>query len=128
MRISDWSSDVCSSDLADGGRHGVVDGADAGGDPGTVLVDQAAAAGQEAANGCCAAGGRVVMWPTFNAPGQRRSACSLTQDYRCGSTRCLGVDGGVSAELDLCAGHRSSVITIFPGARQCWAKTKQRRR
>src|SRR3546814_10123725 len=66
MRISDWSSDVCSSDLADGGRHGVVDGADAGGDPGTVLVDQAAAAGQEAANGCCAAGGRVVMWPTFN--------------------------------------------------------------
>src|SRR3546814_1713807 len=29
MRISDWSSDVCSSDLRIGHRAGLVDGADA---------------------------------------------------------------------------------------------------
>jgi hypothetical protein len=52
---------------ADGGRHGVVHGADPGRDPGAVLVDQAAAAGQEAAGTRRAARGSAVMRPTFNA-------------------------------------------------------------
>src|SRR3546814_16910772 len=44
MRISDWSSDVCSSDLGDGGAavdHG-EDGGDAAAQGRLVLVDQAA--------------------------------------------------------------------------------------
>src|SRR3546814_2489120 len=47
MRISDWSSDVCSSDLADFGEHGVAQGCHAADGRGDVFVGHLRASGND---------------------------------------------------------------------------------
>src|SRR3546814_7835422 len=63
MRISDWSSDVCSSDLVGGGD----DRADGGG-----AARHGAATGAVVANGCVEIG-RLVMIDAYAAGHQQQS-------------------------------------------------------
>src|SRR3546814_7063903 len=75
MRISDWSSDVCSSDLDRGGRQGKGRrAARGGGDPGGVPARSAALHGSHA-RGPAAAAAAQSQWEDRSPgadPGTRR--------------------------------------------------------
>src|SRR3546814_3326529 len=74
MRISDWSSDVCSSDLHRDGADGVGRGQVLGATGAVVLLDQVVAARPDAARQRCdlpsrARGRGVLHRPAFDADG-----------------------------------------------------------